>query len=168
MEPFDTYCGMKHLLGRENWPPANRVEHVAYFCAVLKEDTWPNQTTADEQAYDNAKAFVTNDFSRMFSNGNVAGPLDMNDLVAYDGQAVGWDRLRAQHFTANVFNSTRYVATHHDTVAARLWPDESGYGNLFLAEIGPRTASTVDAWRRPSCPACKRPRLWRTTPARST
>ena len=63
-------------------------------------------------------------------------------LVAPAGQ-VGPTRLDAQFWIANIDPSERYVLSLPNTTQDRLWPNESGYDNLYLAGDWTRNALNV-------------------------
>ena len=138
-EPFDTYCDMSHLLAAEHDERGDGPRAVAYFCAVLPDTVEPD--AADEAVRDSAADYLERDVGAIWPGAVTDGAFDWNVLFDPCG-AVGRDRLRAQHVSANVARTDRYVTTPAGSVDARLHPGHPGFENLVLA--GDWTRNGID------------------------
>jgi uncharacterized protein with NAD-binding domain and iron-sulfur cluster len=141
VEPLDTYCDMGHLIAHEGWDPAAAVQHIAYFCGVMRDQPPGEQETqeqANERAYEHARDYARNHLTELWPGAGSATGFDWNVLVDHGGRS-GEERLRAQYWRANLAGSERYVTTPKGSVDYRLKPHESGYDNLWLAGDWTRT-----------------------------
>ncbi len=138
-EPFDTYCDMSHLLAAEDHDGDDGPKAVAYFCAVLPDGVQP--AAADDAVRDWAGDYLERDIGAIWPGAVKDGAFDWNVLFDPSGR-VGRDRLRAQHVSANVAPTDRYVTTPAGSVDARLHPGGSGFENLVLA--GDWTRNGID------------------------
>ncbi len=142
VEPLDTVCDMTHLLGREEWQPADGVEGIAYFCGVL--DDRPNETpgAATKRVGKNVETFVSDHMAAIMPGSQLrAGGFDWS-VLAGAGARKGAGRIAAQYWRANVSASERYVLTPAGSVEHRLQAGDSGVGNLVLA--GDWTLNGID------------------------
>jgi uncharacterized protein with NAD-binding domain and iron-sulfur cluster len=144
VEPIDTYCNMSHLLPREGWDPGDRVEDIAYFCGVLKDEAGDTQESCDDRARAGAIGFLQHDIGRMWplSTRRGARSFDWQHLVDRD-QREGVPRFDSQYWHANFQPTERYVLTPPGNVKHRLRAGESGYENLVLT--GDWTRTGLDA-----------------------
>jgi uncharacterized protein with NAD-binding domain and iron-sulfur cluster len=145
VEPVDTYSDMSYLIDRESWSDKDNVEGIVYFCGVLPDSTPPKiqtQADADKSVEAYALEMLEDHCSELWRSAyhDVGGKkiFDWNVLVDPAGRS-GRDRLKAQYIRANFAPSERYTQTPHGSVEYRLWPEESGYNNLFLAGDWTRT-----------------------------
>jgi uncharacterized protein with NAD-binding domain and iron-sulfur cluster len=148
VEPYDTWADMSQLVPQEAVGSAT----VAYFCNAFAEsgpapprgeaDGWLAEQTALVRAH--ALRFLERDVAALWPL--AAEPLTRAfnwDLLVAPGDATGPDRLRSQYLRANVEPSERYVLSVPGTSAARLPPDDTGYGNLYA--VGDWTACVLNA-----------------------
>ncbi len=138
-EPFDTYCDMSHLLAAEDQERDDGPKAVAYFCAVLPDAV--DRAAADESVRHDAGDYLERNVGALWPAAVKDGTFDWSVLFDPSGRA-GRDRLRAQHVSANVARTDRYVTTPAGSVDARLHPGESGFENLVLA--GDWTRNGID------------------------
>jgi uncharacterized protein with NAD-binding domain and iron-sulfur cluster len=138
-EPFDTYCDMSHLLAAEDHDGDEGPKAVAYFCAVLPDGV--QAAAADDAVRHWAEDYLERDIGAIWPGAVKDGAFDWNVLFDPSGR-VGRDRLRAQHISANVAWTDRYVTTPAGSVDARLHPGGSGFENLVLA--GDWTRNGID------------------------
>ena len=66
VEPLDTYANMSHLIPREDFPPEERVESIAYFCGVLEDHRGDTQARADARAREGAVEYLERDAKRIW------------------------------------------------------------------------------------------------------
>ena len=138
-EPFDTYCDMSHLLAAEDHAGGDGPKAIAYFCAVLPDGVEP--AAADDAVRHWAGDYLERDIGAIWPGAVNDGAFDWSVLFDPSGRA-GRDRLRAQHVSANVARTDRYVTTPAGSVDARLHPGASGFENLVLA--GDWTRNGID------------------------
>jgi uncharacterized protein with NAD-binding domain and iron-sulfur cluster len=132
VEPLDTYADMSHLLTRECWPPSDRVQHVAYFCGVLRDEPGDTQQVASERVRCNAISFLERAAGGLWPEAaRRDGGVDWERLVDPAGGRER-ERFDSQFWVANFEATERYVLTPPGSVKYRLGADESGYANLFL------------------------------------
>ena len=142
VEPLDTYCNMDHLVPRECWPESDRMLDIAYFCGVLAHQGNDTQAKADAAAWQEILEFLERDVSDFWPGSKLGEHFNWDVLVDTQGRR-GSRRLLAQYFRANFAPTERYVLSLPGTIRYRLWPDQSGYENLFLA--GDWTRNGIDA-----------------------
>jgi uncharacterized protein with NAD-binding domain and iron-sulfur cluster len=133
-QPFSNWADFSATAAYENWP-MNVVGNVAYLCGPLVED-------GDLKTYDPARwrqIVRTNVDDWLMKHGTRLWPalfpqkqFDWRRLVDL-AEGHGHDRFAAQFFRANLSPSGRYVLSLKGTIASRLRPGESGFGNLWLA-----------------------------------
>ncbi|MFL5884889.1 MAG: acetoacetate decarboxylase family protein, partial [Thermoleophilaceae bacterium] len=134
VEPMDTYADMNQLLPAEAWPPDVRVDDIAYFCAVLKDEPGDTQQRCAERAFTNAVEYLERDAGGIWPNSFNREGTDFDWNVLVDpSHASGAERFTSQFWRANFQATERYVLTPAGSVKHRLQADESGYENLFLA-----------------------------------
>ena len=131
-EPLDTYCDMNQLLVREEWPTGDDVRQIAYFCGVLPHVGLDTQAQADERARTLALDYLEHSVQTIWPRSHAGGRFDWSLLVGADG-ASGAQALQTQYCRANFSATDRYALTLAGHVKDRLWPDQSGFENLFLA-----------------------------------
>jgi uncharacterized protein with NAD-binding domain and iron-sulfur cluster len=132
VEPMDTYCNMSQLLDREAWPPADRVQDIAYFCGVLSDEPDETQRKATQRARHKGVTYLDRDAGTVWPKAISNGAFDWGylfDQHRHDGEA----RFDAQYWRANIEGSERYVTTYAGTVKHRLEAHESGFENVWLA-----------------------------------
>src|SRR5260370_20238890 len=132
---------MSQVLPPEDWPPADCVCNVAYFCGVLSDVEEDTEAHADERARRAALAYLRGDLGDLWPQADSPRGVRWDDLVDPQ-QRVGEQRFNSQYWRANVLGSERYVTTYAGTVQYRLRADQSGYPNLFLA--GDWTRNGID------------------------
>lgn len=137
VEPLDTYCDMGHLLGREDWPPEDDVEYIAYVCGVL-DDRDETHAEATERVRQNALAYVGLDLPSLWPK-TVGDPWSV--LFDRDGRS-GQARFDAQYWRANTAPWQRYVITPAGNVKSRLPSHGAAFANLTLA--GDWTATGIN------------------------
>jgi uncharacterized protein with NAD-binding domain and iron-sulfur cluster len=142
VEPLDTYCNMDHLVPRECWPEQDRMLDIAYFCGVLAHEGNDTQAKADAAAWQEILEYLERDVSDFWPGSKLGEHFNWDVLVDPE-QRKGSQRLLAQYFRANFVATERYVLSLPGTIRYRLWPDQSGYENLFLA--GDWTRNGIDA-----------------------
>ncbi len=145
VEPVDTYSDMSYLIDRESWDEDDNVKGIVYFCGVLPDTeakTIKTQADADRKVEESARQMLEEHCAEFWTSAyqkkGGGSAFDWNVLVDPDGR-VGPDRLKAQYLRANFAASERYTQTPAGNVEYRLWPEESGYDNLFLAGDWTRT-----------------------------
>jgi uncharacterized protein with NAD-binding domain and iron-sulfur cluster len=138
-EPFDTYCDMSHLLAAEEDGREDGPKGVAYFCAVLPDAVDP--AAADEAVRDGAGDYLERDVGAIWPGALKDGAFDWSVLFDPSGRP-GRERLLAQHVSANIARTDRYVTTPAGSVDARLPSGQSGFENLVLA--GDWTRNGID------------------------
>jgi uncharacterized protein with NAD-binding domain and iron-sulfur cluster len=136
-EPFDTWASMTHLLAHEGWAGPARPRTVAYFCGSLPEIGVTDRHSAADAA-DGVRAsavrFVEEQLPALWPAAfDPDGGFRWDLLHTGPGGSEGPDRFDTQYWRANVDPSDRYVQSLPGTDRHRLRPDDSGYGNLFLA-----------------------------------
>jgi hypothetical protein len=143
VEPLDTYCDMTHLAERETWPPGRDQVDVAYFCGVLMESQGDTQAAADAHVRTGVVRYLDKELGPLWPLAAARGGqgFDWSRLLDPNDRS-GERRLDAQYLRSNVIGSERYVLTPAGSVQHRLWPDESGYENLYLA--GDWTRNNID------------------------
>jgi uncharacterized protein with NAD-binding domain and iron-sulfur cluster len=142
VEPVDTYCNMDQLTARECWPTADGMVDIAYFCGVLPHAGIDTQEQADIAAFTSAENFLEDDTYDFWPRSVSGAGFDWRVLLDLQGRQ-GAQRLRGQYVRANFAPTERYVLSLPGTIKYRLWPDQSGYDNLFLA--GDWTRNGIDA-----------------------
>lgn len=135
-EVMSTWSDMSHLIPVESWRQGE-VGHLAYFCSVMEElsfPTVPNSSKAAESlamAHARAQGLAMLDsLGQLWPGGadeQVNSRLDRDHLVGDQ------DPVEAQFFKANINLSDRYVLAAKGTTKFRLRTDQSGFANLFLA-----------------------------------
>jgi len=131
VEPLDTYANMSHLINREEWPPYERVDSIAYFCGVLPDHRDDDQKRANERARESAIEYLERDARVIWPGSGDRRSFGWRHLVG--GRGAGPGRFDSQFWIANWQPTERYVITPAGSVQHRLAADESGYENLFLA-----------------------------------
>ncbi len=146
LEPMDTYCDMGQLIEREGWSAENNVQGLAYFCGILpdsrKGGKITNQQDADTAVIENAQEMLER-YCRVYWPGAYSQETPDHrfawETLVDPDERKGPDRLTAQYFRANFAPTERYTQTPPGSLQYRLWPEESGYENLFLAGDWTRT-----------------------------
>jgi uncharacterized protein with NAD-binding domain and iron-sulfur cluster len=141
VEPMDTYCNMSQLLDREDWPPADQVQDIAYFCGVLSDEPDEKQPQATKRARHKGVTYLGRDSGTVWPKADPDGSFDWGYLFdhhPHEGEA----RFDAQYWRANIQGSERYVTTYKGTVEHRLHAHGSGFDNVYLA--GDWTHNGVD------------------------
>lgn len=143
VEPLDTYCDMSDLLEAEEWPEADDVRSIAYFCGVLPDDDGAPGAEATARAKANALGFLRGDAGPIWPQA-VAGPAAPLswDLLADADDRDGEDRFDAQYWRANTSSWERYVLSTAGSLEKRLAAGDSGFENVVLA--GDWTKNGVD------------------------
>ena len=136
VDTFDTYSSMSHLLPQESWPAGDQPAAVAYFCSSMAFDAGDGAVDQLERARAQARAdavrYLQHDVGH-YLPGSV-GPAGFDwDLLCGAPAGSGPAALDAQHLTANVDPSDRYVQALPGTDHARLRPDGSTFAHLHLA-----------------------------------
>jgi uncharacterized protein with NAD-binding domain and iron-sulfur cluster len=157
VEPFDTWADMSHLVPAEDW--RGEVKSIAYFCSVLP-DQRPG-APPDDAAYaalrraevkDSAVRFLNHDVSWLWPRSSrrrgefrwelLADP--GGEGPAREGEArEGEARFDAQHWSANVEPTDRYVLSLPGTSQHRISPLDVTFDNLTVA--GDWTASGLNS-----------------------
>jgi uncharacterized protein with NAD-binding domain and iron-sulfur cluster len=135
VEPIDTYCDMSQTLPREDWPPGDEVDLVAYFCGVLPSADANSQVQGDEHVKAGAMQYFKDHIQELWPH------FDWGLVVDAEG-GTGEARFDGQYWRANFTASERYALTLAGSVQYRLWPHESGFTNLALA--GDWTRNGID------------------------
>ncbi len=137
VEPFDTWADMSHLIPMEGWPAGQGPRAIAYLCNALAgvdPETRHDQRYWNEVVKGNAERFLRRHALHLWPGSVARYPDEFRwDLLVDPAGGEGHDRFDAQYFRANVDPSERYVLSVPGSGRSRLWPDESGYENLFLA-----------------------------------
>jgi uncharacterized protein with NAD-binding domain and iron-sulfur cluster len=138
VETFDTYSSMSHLLGRESWPDDDRPASVAYLCSSTAFERRDDAADAEQPA--RAGRRVRADAVRYLQEhighylpGSVGEAGFDWDLLCGAPPGTGPAALDAQHLSANIDPSDRYVQALPGTGRARLRPDSSTFEHLHLA-----------------------------------
>jgi uncharacterized protein with NAD-binding domain and iron-sulfur cluster len=138
VEPLDTWAQMNQTEPAEQWPTPPAL--IAYFCGVLPDDepdpAWFTDPTFPprqrDKVYRGLRQYLARDLAYLWPN--AFGPAGFRwDLLLDLTGAVGENRLRTQHWIANIDPTERYVLSLPKSTAARLRSDGSGFANLFLA-----------------------------------
>jgi len=148
VEPFDTWADMSHLLSRETWTPADKVQSIAYFCNAF-QDAASIPAPFTDPGFPAAQLARVRAMALQFLNRDVqvlwpkcGQPFDWRLLVnrtAASGDAV----LDTQYLRANIDGTERYVLSLAGTPSYRLPPGQSGFAGLYLA--GDWTQNVVNA-----------------------
>lgn len=152
-EPFSTWADMSHLIEREAWPASpDRPRTLAYLCGR----GWDAGPLPGPEAHDfpaEQAARVRREAARWL--GRHVGPLWPAATRSDDPGALEWralvdpedregdGRLDAHYFRINLDPSERFVLSPAGTAESRLRPDQSGFGNLYLAGDWTRTGLDI-------------------------
>jgi uncharacterized protein with NAD-binding domain and iron-sulfur cluster len=149
VEPLDTWADMNQTRPAEPWPRGAEPAQIAYFCGVLPdspEPRWFQDPTFPKRearaTYDNMVDFLKRDLAYLWPAGTTGGTPDRLawDILFDPTGAVGQDRLASQYWVANIDPNERYVLSVPGSLQHRLWSDQSGFDNLFLAGDWTRNA----------------------------
>jgi uncharacterized protein with NAD-binding domain and iron-sulfur cluster len=132
-DPFNSIADMFQTLPREPWPAADEPGGVVYFSTAMPDD--PKEPPKPNPDY----------------------PKTQNDLVkanwhtwmkTYERGPFGWldpgqDLAERSLYTrANIDGDARYVLSVSNSPATRIWPEATGFSNLYIA--GDWTKSMLD------------------------
>jgi len=140
--PVDTWADMSQTLAAEPRPTGGLPRLAAYFCGVLSNDPpdppWFSDTqfpaTLARLVRQNMQTLLSTASAALWPNGWDPVTRDFNwSLLVAPQTQVGPARLDAQFWIANIDPSERYVLSLPGTTEDRLWSDESGFANLYLA-----------------------------------
>ncbi len=130
---FATWAEMSEVARAEFWPEPPG--HIAYLCDVGSADGISTWEDGVEAVRARARAWFDEDLPRLLPAASesdlIHGPLDRGES-AFD----------AQFFRLNFRPSDRYVLSLPGSIKHRMWPEESGFENLYLA--GDWTRSSID------------------------
>jgi uncharacterized protein with NAD-binding domain and iron-sulfur cluster len=126
-EPFDTWADMTHLVSRENWPAAENVRSLSYFCNTAQND--PNQAPFSDPGYPARQSEIVENRAREF----------MEHRLRPIWPEFDWNAVVSQFTRINIDPSEQYVQTVAGSTRHRLRSWESGYDNLVLAGDWTRT-----------------------------
>lgn len=130
--PLDTYSDMSQLLPAEDWP-APGPRSIAYYCAIMSDDSAPNdEQLAADYVKNASKDWMTSWLDTLWTNIG-SGSTFRWDLLHAPSDISGSARLDFQFWRANINPSERYVLSLPGTLRHRMEPGKSGYDNLFLA-----------------------------------
>lgn len=148
-EPFDTWGEMSEVLPMENWSGTTKPQSLHYFCGAmpgpaeppLSDPHYPALSVAEVKQ--TALRWLGGQIGHIWPDAVITGTqgLDFSKLHDPNNQS-GTARFDSQYWRANIDPSERYVASFPDTSKHRLWSDNSGFDNLFLA--GDWTVSSVN------------------------
>ena len=142
VEPMDTFCGMDHLIQREDWPERANVSSIVYLCGVLPDRPGDTQARATARVKANAVQWLQDATAPVLPRAVRSKPglrttsFDWDVLVAghqsADREEPGERRFDTQFWRANFQPTERYVLSAAGGIKYRLKTDESGYNNLYL------------------------------------
>lgn len=134
---------MSHLIAMEDWPAADDVRNISYYCRQL-EETGPIPPPGPNPAYpasqearvqQNAVAFLSTGIAPIWPKAVAPDdPKAINwDWVVAPGTPPGPDRFNAQYWTASVEPTERYVMSVAGSTRYRLTSETCGFLNLYIA-----------------------------------
>jgi hypothetical protein len=132
-DPYNSIADMWQTLPREDWPEADAPGGVVYFSTPMEDD--PHEPPAPSPAYPPTQTTV------------VAGNFErwMKD---YERGPFGWLSPgqplaeKSWFYKANIDGDARYVLSVAKSTALRIWPESTGFSNLYIA--GDWTKSYLD------------------------
>jgi uncharacterized protein with NAD-binding domain and iron-sulfur cluster len=138
VDSFDTYSSMSHLLVRESWPDGDQPASVAYFCSSMTCEGVDDAADAEQparardQVRTDALRYLGEHVGHYLPRSVGEGGFDW-DLLCGAPPGTGPGAIDAQHLSANIDPSDRYVQALPGTGHARLRPDDSPFRHLHLA-----------------------------------
>ncbi|MHB1557910.1 MAG: FAD-dependent oxidoreductase, partial [Isosphaeraceae bacterium] len=134
---------MSHLIAMEDWPAADEVRNISYYCRQLAE-TGPIPPPGPNPAYpasqgdrvrQNAIAFLNSEIAPIWPKAvALDNPKAINwDWVVAPGTPPGPGRFSAQYWTASVEPTERYVMSVAGSTRYRLTSETCGFLNLSIA-----------------------------------
>ena len=148
-EPLDTWGEMSDVLPMENWRDDVKPQSLHYFCGPMQGPAEPPLSDPDYPSVTNARVKATalhwlqNYIGHLWPHTVAHGTQGLDFTKLHDpANGSGPARFDSQYWRANIDPSERYVASFPGTSVHRLWSDDSGFSNLFLA--GDWTVSSVN------------------------
>ncbi len=134
---------MSHLIAMEEWPAADDVQNITYYCRQLHE-TGPTPPPGPDPAFpavqyvrvkENSIAFLTSDIAPIWPKAvSPQDPRSINwDWVVDPGTPPGPERFSAQYWTASIEPTERYVMSVAGSTKYRLMSENCGFLNLYIA-----------------------------------
>jgi uncharacterized protein with NAD-binding domain and iron-sulfur cluster len=132
-DPFNSIADMYQTLPREPWPAADEPGGVVYFSTAMADD--PNEKPKPDPKYPPTQAAVVGESFRKWMNDYERGPF---------GWLAKGEHLaeRSLYVRANIDGDARYVLSVAGSPATRIWPEATGFSNLYIA--GDWTKSMLD------------------------
>jgi len=143
VQPLSTWEDNDQLVRWELWPETDRPQALSTVFGPLPCE--PTSPPPEDVDYPKRKQALGDQYMMKFLQFDVGGlwpratslqtkyGVDWNLLVSLDPSAVGPEKFHTQQRRVNVGPTERYTSAGSGTLQFRLRPDESQFGNLFLA-----------------------------------
>jgi uncharacterized protein with NAD-binding domain and iron-sulfur cluster len=126
VNPLNTWADMSQLIVREDWPAADNIRNIAYFCGPMEGGIPPPDKTDEPTiAYNTAKQ-AGDDF--LNNSINTWWPKCVDGSGKFD-----WDSVKGTFYRANIDPSERYVLSVKGSTQYRIRGDNTGFSNLVIA-----------------------------------
>ncbi len=132
-DPFNSIADMYQTLPREPWPDADAPGGVVYFSTAMPDD--PKEPPKPNPKYPPTQDAVV--------EGSWRGWMKQFERGPFGWLAAGEDlAIRSLYTRANIDGDARYVLSVAGSPATRIWPEATGFSNLYIA--GDWTKSMLD------------------------
>jgi uncharacterized protein with NAD-binding domain and iron-sulfur cluster len=150
-EYLNIWADMTQVLTVEPWTGIQKPKSLHYLTGTFATTLYREPSTRKDVPAAAAATLKAGIVTWLETAGNAAWPLASDgtafrwDVLTDPQSRAGQDRLDAQFIRANIDPTECCVGTPAGTTKYRLHPDETGFGNLFLAGEANRTGANTSS-----------------------